>query len=92
MFWDDSAWGWDGWLAMSLMMVFWFAVAGLAVWAVIRLTVKDHATTTTMTSPRATLDQRLASGEIDTEEYAHRRRVIDGRSVDQAPPVRGTRG
>ena len=92
MFWDDSAWGWDGWLAMSLMMVFWVAVAGLAVWAVIRLTVKDHATTATMTSPRATLDHRLASGEIDTEEYAHLRRVIDGRSVDQAPPVRGPRG
>lgn len=92
MFWDDNAWGWDGWLAMSVMMVFWVAVAGLAVWAVVRLTVKDHTATATMTSPRATLDQRLASGEIDTEEYAHLRRVMDGRSVDQAPPVPGTRG
>lgn len=37
------------------------------------------ATGTTASSARQILDQRYAAGEFGTEEYDHRRRVLEGR-------------
>ena len=39
------------------------------------------AGTTATPTPRAILDHRLASGEIDAEQYAQLRRLLDGQSA-----------
>lgn len=69
---DHAGWGWGGWLLMSmLMIVFWAAVVAGA-YAFIRSTRRGEAET----SPRRALDildERLARGDIDADEYTARR-------------------
>jgi putative membrane protein len=65
-----GVWGW------AMMLAFWLAVVILIVW-VVRSSV----------SPRAPedrgafriLDERLAKGEIDADEYRERRAVLEGK-------------
>lgn len=62
--------GLGGWLGM---VAFWLVVVAFAVWALMRLFPVDgggHA--------RATLDARLARGEIDPETYHLIREELDG--------------
>lgn len=88
MGWYNDGWGGGSWLVMGLMMFFWVALSTVAVWAGFHFLKTDSSTTagpqTTLT-PRATLDQRLAAGEIDTEQYAQLRRILDGQSVSSNP-------
>ncbi len=62
--------GVGGWIAMAAT---WLAVLCLVVWAVCRL-----FPATTQRDPRATLDARLASGEIDVETHRLLRASLDG--------------
>jgi putative membrane protein len=82
MGWYDG-WGGGGWLAMGLMMVFWIALIGVAIWAAVRFVGSGPAAAgaTATPTPRAILDRRLASGEIDAEQYAQLRRLVEGQSV-----------
>jgi putative membrane protein len=78
--------GWGGWFAMSLVMLAWVALVGVAVWAVARLTTHGFDTaggarTPPAESARQILDRRLAAGEIDAEEYARIRHQLDERAV-----------
>ncbi len=86
MGWYDG-WGGGGWLAMTLMMVFWIALVGAAIWAVARFA--GHGSTAGATgatpTPRAILDHRLAAGEIDAEQYAQLRRLMEGQSAAPVP-------
>lgn len=73
----SGAWGWGGWLVMTLTMVaFW----GLVIWglvAIFRGTRSDDRTTGGRTSdPMEILDERFARGEIDAEEYRVRQDVL----------------
>ncbi|HET9152511.1 MAG TPA: SHOCT domain-containing protein [Solirubrobacterales bacterium] len=73
-------WGAGWWILMALMMVvFWGLVIVGAVW-LIRTLVGErrghgHG------SPLEVLDHRLASGEINPEEYRRRRSVIQGKET-----------
>ncbi|HYN66223.1 MAG TPA: SHOCT domain-containing protein [Ornithinibacter sp.] len=82
MGWYNDGWG-GGWLAMALMMVFWIALIGVAIWAAVRLVGSGSKVVGTMATPtpRTVLDHRLASGEIDAEQYAQLRRLLDGVSA-----------
>ena len=73
----STGWNGGGWVAMSLMMLFWATLIGLAIWAAVRLLAPGTRTPPAAT-PRATLDSRLASGAIDAEEYARLRRLLEG--------------
>jgi putative membrane protein len=86
MGWYDG-WGGGGWLAMTLMMVFWIALIGVAIWAAVRLAGRgpSAAGTTAAPTPRALLDHRLAAGEIDAEQYAQLRRLMEGQSAAPVP-------
>jgi len=76
-----NGWGGGGLLAMTLMMVFWVALVGIAIWAAVRFVGRGSASAPTATpTPRAILDHRLASGEIDAEQYAQMRRLLDGQA------------
>ena len=84
MGWYDG-WGGGGWLAMTLMMVFWITLIALAIWAAVRFAGNGPAAVTTTPTPRAILDHRLAAGEIDAEQYAQLRRLLEGQSAGPVP-------
>jgi putative membrane protein len=70
-----------GWLAMSLMMVvIWGSLifGGIAVWRAVSRTDRGPRLADTPT-PEQLLDERFARGEIDVDEYTHRRELLRSR-------------
>jgi len=77
MFWYGGHWAWwQGGLMWLGMLVFW----GLLIWAVYalitNLTRKPGTPQGSGDGARRILDQRLARGEIDAEEYQRLRDLI----------------
>lgn len=71
--------GAGGWLLMALL---WAALLMLVVWLVARLfPTRADARPEKPAEPRKILDQRLASGEIDTETYEELRSKLGPRSL-----------
>jgi uncharacterized membrane protein len=70
---------------MALITVFWVALIGGAIWAAVRFASQGPASAGAAGSPtpRSILDHRLASGEIDAEQYAQLRRLLEGQSATQ---------
>lgn len=62
-------WGW------LMMVVFWAVVIGGIVWAVRQSTVASRQHDEDL--PLLILDERLARGEIERDEYEDRRRVLE---------------
>jgi putative membrane protein len=64
--------GWGGFTMMTLtMLLFWGGVVALVV-VVLRRLPRDRSAT-------RILEQRLAKGEIDTEEFERVSRILDSR-------------
>jgi uncharacterized membrane protein len=53
-------------------LVWGAALIGVAVWAVLRFTSRSRGDAQTI------LEQRFAKGEIDSEEFEQRRRLLEG--------------
>jgi putative membrane protein len=85
MSWFGHTAGMSG-FGVLFMVVVWGSLIALAVWAVARMTPVSHVTQSSAESPRQILDRRFASGEIDAEQYAAARRVLEGRSIDTTAP------
>lgn len=90
-------WGY-GWGGMSLWMIigslFWIAVVGVVIWALVRwLSSRNQVTTVPpMGSGQSALEilrQRYARGEIDTATYEQMRERLEGSSVINAPKDAG---
>lgn len=85
MGWNQNSWSWGsgsfGWWGMGLMLIFWALVLGLVVWGIVRLTSGQRHASHTLESPRSLLDRRFASGELDAEQYAEARRLLEGQGV-----------
>ena len=62
-------WGWGAFLAMTLMMVAFWA---LITWAVLSLTRGGER----RRDSESILDERFARGEIDDDEYRRRRESL----------------
>ncbi len=84
MNWYNDGSGTGSWVAMAVLMLVVLALVALGLWAVLRSTGRDTRTSVTET-PRATLDRRLAAGEIDAEQYAQLRRLLEGHSTPEVP-------
>ena len=84
-YWNDGG-GWMNGYGMLFMVLVWGALIALGVWAVARTTRGNPVAHTSAESPRQILDRRFASGEIDAEQYAAARRVLEGRSIEDAAP------
>ena len=82
-YWNDGN-GWLNGFGMVVMLLVWIGPIGLAVWAVTRITQGRSSTSTSAESPWQILDRRFAAGEIDAEQYAAARRVLEGRSIGDA--------
>lgn len=82
-YWNDGN-GWMNGFGMVVMLLVWGGLIGVAVWAVVRMTRGTTSTAPSAESPRQILDRRFATGEIDAERYAAARRVLEGRSIDDA--------
>ena len=79
--WHDSGWGPGSWIAMGLtMLAFWGLIAALVVYAVHSLGRRPTQHLSAPSAPadqaQRVLDERFACGEIDTDEYNHRRDVL----------------
>jgi len=79
--WYDEGWGPGGWIAMGLMMLaFWGLVAVLVVYAVRNVghhpVDRGGAPSAPAEQARRILDERLARGEIDADEYDQRRDLL----------------
>ncbi|HZR12194.1 MAG TPA: SHOCT domain-containing protein [Acidimicrobiia bacterium] len=77
-----GGWGPGGWVAMGLLMLaFWAAVAAVIVY-VVRSTGRTHDAPAPRPQARPEdealriLDERFARGDIDAEEYTHRRELL----------------
>lgn len=76
MWYGEGAWSWGDWLAMSGMMLLFVAgTIGLTLWVVTSL--PKQSTAPPRETPRIALDRRFANGEIDEEEYARARRLVE---------------
>jgi putative membrane protein len=87
--------GWMGvdpsaspWTALLVMVAMWAAVITVAVWFLARATRTQHRPAAALESPRAILDRRFLSGEIDAPTYAHARRMLEGQSLEHSSTVR----
>ena len=81
--WNDGS-GWTHAFWMLVMLLVWAGILGVAVLAVARLTRGGAIASTSVESPRQILDRRFAAGELDAEQYASARRVVEGRSADDS--------
>ena len=81
MSWYDDGWTGGSWVVMGLMAMFWIALLGVAIWAAVHLLRRGGTVIPTTAPPRAILDRRLATGEIDAEQYAQLRRLLEGHSA-----------
>ena len=82
MWYYPSGAGWLGWLLMSFSMIaFWALVIAAIVWAV-RASTRGQAPSPPATMKGTTaltiLEERFARGEISAEEFAARKKVLDG--------------
>lgn len=78
MDWNDYGFGWNA--GMLMMVVIWGGLIALGVWTVARIT-RGQEKPPVGESPRQILDRRFASGEIDAEQYADARRILEGRAT-----------
>jgi putative membrane protein len=74
---DGGGWTTADWVAMSAMMViFWAALIGLVVWIAHSVRRPEVEVPPTDHPARETLDERLARGEIDPDDYVQRRELL----------------
>lgn len=66
--------GMAGWM-MAGSLIFWLGVAAIVVFAIVRLGRQPDR----RGGAETILDERLARGEIDVDEYRARRAVLVGR-------------
>jgi putative membrane protein len=81
---------WGGMLLMLLSMLFWFALLGALIWALVRWLTRSGAGSAVPGSPSALeiLRQRYARGEIDDATFARMRQQLLGSAPasDGTPP------
>jgi putative membrane protein len=80
MNWNDYGFGWSAGLGMLVMVLIWGGLIGLGFWTVARVT-RSQERPPNEASPRQILDRRFAGGEIDAEQYADARRILEGRGA-----------
>jgi putative membrane protein len=76
MYWNGMGWG--GWLMMTITVVAFWALVAAVVVALIRATRSESPRHDRHKDALELLDERFARGEIDEEDYHHRRDLLTG--------------
>lgn len=78
--WYHDGGGWGGWLVMTLAMVVFWALVVVAVVVLFRRSEPpgSYARSPQPVDPLAILDERLARGDIDLDDYHARRIAMRG--------------
>ena len=84
MGWYDNGWMNAG-VGMLMMLLIWGGLIALGIWTVTRLT-RSSPPAPPVETPRQILDRRFAAGEINAEEYAQTRHILEGRSATGSAP------
>jgi putative membrane protein len=72
----QTTWGWChtlGWTGFAWHLAFWTLLGGLVVWAVL---AAGRSRSAPSPNARATLDERLARGELTADEYREHREAL----------------
>ena len=69
--------GWGMWLGIGISTLLLLTVIGLLVWAVSRIGRLDAKPQNERPSALELLDERLARGEIEPDDYNQRRRLLN---------------
>ena len=77
MMWNGGSWAWWQMLLMWIGMLAFWALVIWGIWALVVNATWRPEDERRHHSARQILDERLARGEIDTEEYRRRREVIE---------------
>jgi putative membrane protein len=87
----DGAWGWGGWLVMSLVMVAFWALLIFGLVALFRGTARPgQPDREPGRDSQQILEERFARGEIDEDEYRARAEVLRGGTSSAQPGGRRT--
>lgn len=81
MYWGSNGVEWWGWLLMSVGMVAFWGLLIWAVWAFATSMTRRPEGGPRAEDPKRILDERLARGEVDSDEYRHLRHLMGGRDV-----------
>ena len=71
--------GWGGWMMLT-MLLFWVFVIALIVWLVLTVARSQSQSSSPDSAARGglgILQERLARGEIDADEYRQRRALLE---------------
>ena len=77
MMWNGGGWAWWQVLLMWIGMIAFWALVIWAIWALVVAATRRPDEHRADRSARQILDERLARGDIDTEEYRRRRDAIE---------------
>ena len=95
MWYGGSGVQWWGWLLMSVGTVAFWGLIVWAIWYLVASFTRQPERSQGSTDPKRILDERLARGEIDTEEYQRRLNALGGApgiANGQAPVATGGPG
>jgi putative membrane protein len=85
MYWDHvNGWGWTMMVLWSLM---WVGFLGVIAWGAVEWITggrRSSRTAAPAKTARDVLDERLALGEIDVDQYHERRAALEQRSRGEA--------
>lgn len=78
MMWGDNS-GWGMWLGMGISTLILVVLIALLVWSISRIGRVEGAQAPAQAADRALglLDERLARGEIEPDDYQQRRRILN---------------
>jgi putative membrane protein len=82
MYWSGD-WSWWAWLAMTLMMLSFWTIVGVSIWALVRHVGPTSAAPSgrTTTTAEEVLRQRYAAGELDDGEFQRRLEMLRENNV-----------
>lgn len=78
MYWDHMN-GW-GWMVMAFWSLIWIGFLGLIAWLAVQWSRNSSSSPPSQPSARTArevLDERLARGDIDLDEYRRRRDALE---------------
>jgi putative membrane protein len=82
MYWNGDWNGW-AWLVMSLSMLVFWALVGVALWFAVRGLSRTQSAPPSTTAEEL-LRQRYAAGEIDEDEYSRRLHMLRGNALTES--------